>query len=384
MHNQAIINQPSFTGRDWRASVAKLGRTFAERAEVHDQAGEFVFDNYRDLRTAKMFSAGIPSELGGGAADYDEVADVIRELGRHCASTALVFAMHMHPVLLNVFKYRLGDQGAANTLRKLADGELVIATTGAGDWLGSSGTAREVDGGYSVCARKRFVSGAPGADLLVTSTTFESGGKREVLHFAIPLTADGVQVQNNWNTLGMRATGSNDVVLNDVFVPAAAIVGRRPAGVWHPLWEIIIPTALPLITAAYVGLAESAAELAIDAARRSNEDRASTVGEMSNELTIARLAFAEMVRRNDNLGFDPSVTLAGDMLSSKTIATNAAKRVVDFAAELVGGAAFFRGHALERMLRDVRASSFHPLPPRRQQAFCGRLALGRDPIEVET
>ena len=69
-------------------------------------------DNYEDLRRHKLFSAGIPADLGGGGAGYDELCAVIRELARHCGSTALSFAMHTHPVLVNVFKYLHGDERA--------------------------------------------------------------------------------------------------------------------------------------------------------------------------------------------------------------------------------------------------------------------------------
>lgn len=367
---------------DWNEIARTLGIAFGQRASEYDESDAFVAENYRDLGAHGMFSAGIPAELGGGGASYATLCDVVRELGRHCGSTALAFAMHTHPVLVNVFKYRRGDQTAAKTLEKLAANELVISNTGANDWLESSGTAVRVADGYRISARKHFVSGSPGADLLVTSATFVGENGREVLHFAIPFKTEGVEIVETWRTLGMRGTGSHDVTLNNVLVPEAAIFTRRPAGKWHPLWEAIIPTALPLITCAYVGLAEAAAQLATGAAKRNPAQLAPVAGEMLNELTVAQLALADMIRINDDHAFTPSLALTDEILTRKAIAARAIRQVVEIAAELVGGPGFYRGHAMERIVRDVRAMDFHPLPIRRQQLFRGRVALGVDPFQT--
>jgi acyl-CoA dehydrogenase len=84
----------------------------------------------------------------------------------------------------------------------------------------------------------------------------------------------------------MRATGSNDVTLEQVFVPEAAIVARRPAGVWHPMWNVILPTAMPLIMSAYVGLADAAVALARKTAAKRPDELAPVLGEMLNQHAI--------------------------------------------------------------------------------------------------
>ena len=366
----------------WVELVRSLGEQFSKRAADHDRAGSFVHDNYRDLRRHRFFSAGIPAPLGGGGASYEDLSRVIREIGRQCGSTALAFAMHTHPVAANIFKHLRGDEAATKTLRKLAQDELIIAGTGANDWLESSGTAQQVDGGYLVNARKRFVSGAAGADLLVTSASHETDDGAEILHFAVPFSASGVSLVETWDTLGMRSTGSHDVVLENVFVPGEKIVGRRPSGVWHPMWNVILPTAMPLIVSAYVGLAEAAAQQAVHAVRSKAGELAAAVGEMNNHLTTAQLALEDMVRLNGNHGFAPSDRLSSDILARKTIAAEAVKATVERAADLVGGAGYFRGNPIERIIRDIRAVHFHPLPARRQHAFNGRIALDLAPVPV--
>ena len=122
--------QAENTAADWVEIVRTLGEDFAKRAAGYDLNGEFVSANYRDLREHRLFSAGIPTELGGGGATYEELSGVIRELGRHCGSTALAFAMHTHPVAANVYKHLRGDEAATKTLRKIAGNEVIIAGTG--------------------------------------------------------------------------------------------------------------------------------------------------------------------------------------------------------------------------------------------------------------
>ncbi|MDX1488031.1 MAG: acyl-CoA dehydrogenase family protein, partial [Acidiferrobacterales bacterium] len=298
MNTTVLKLQAENTTRDWVEIARTLGQEFGKRAAGYDQSNKFAADNYRDLHEYRLFSAGIPSELGGGGATYEELCAFIRELGHHCGSTALAFAMHTHPVAVNVYKHLRGDKAATKTLRKLAANELIIAGTGANDWLESSGEAERVEGGYRVNAHKRFVSGAPGAQVFVTSVSHAGPEGREVLHFAIPFSSEGVRLVETWNALGMRATGSHDVVLENVFVPEASIVARRPAGVWHPMWNVILPTALPLIASVYVGLAEAAADLAISAAKHRQAELAPVVGKMINALTVAQLTLADMVRLN--------------------------------------------------------------------------------------
>ncbi len=366
--------------KSWEATARELGATFAERAAEVDRSGSFIADNYHDLRQHDLFWMGIPVEQGGGGASYPELAATIRELGRHCGSTALSFAMHTHPVAVNVFKHLRGDSGATRTLAKLAANHLVIAGTGANDWLDSSGRAVRVDQGFRVTAHKRFVSGAPGAQVFVTSARHDGDVGPEVLHFSVPFNADGIRIIETWDGLGMRGTGSHDVVMDDVFVRDEAIVTRRPAGVWHPMWDVVLPVAMPLITAAYVGMADSATALGRDAARRGGALLAGAVGEMTNALTVAEMALADLVRLTAEYGFVPGPATTAAVLARKAIATDSVKAAVELASELVGGPGFLKGHSIERIVRDVRAMHFHPLPARRQQEFAGRLALGLDPV----
>ena len=378
--NAAAVETIKADQPDWIQVARTLGPEFAQRAARHDRDGTFVADNYAQMKEARLFSAMIPAELGGGGASHANVCAIVRTLGKHCSSTALSFAMHSHPVLANVFKARRGDEMATAALQKIASNELIIAGTGANDWLASNGEAIAVADGYVVNAHKRFVSGGPGANLFVTSAVHDGDDGPEVLHFAVPMNSDGIEIQSNWDTIGMRGTGSNDIIMQGVFVQEAAVVARRPVGVWHPMWDVIVPIALPVIVAAYVGIAEKAAELAVNASI-GKPIVAPAIGNMLNELTTARLAFEDMVRMTDNLAFTPDISVTDAMLIRKSVAAKAAKATVEAAADISGGGAFFRDHPMERIVRDIRAIHFHPLPERMQQNFSGRLAIGLTAIE---
>ena len=366
--------------KTWKKLASELGEKLSENARDNDANKQFVFDNYNLLRENGFFKIAIPEKLGGSGATFEELCGVIREIGQHCASTALSYSMHTHPVAVNVFKHLRGDEKATATLQKIANDNLIIAGTGANDWLESSGEMTEVEGGYQVTAHKHFVSGSPGAQVFVTSANYEGENGTEVLHFAIPFSSPGITHHSNWDTLGMRATGSNDVTLDKVFVPESAVVARRPTGEWHPMWNVILPTAMPLIMSAYVGLADAAVSLAKRAAARKPVQLAPVLGEMLNQHTMAVIAHQDMIRLNQNHGFTPTNNLSSDILTRKTLVATAAQKTVELAAEIIGGAAFFKGHPMERILRDVRACHFHPLPYRRQYQISGRIALELDPI----
>jgi alkylation response protein AidB-like acyl-CoA dehydrogenase len=176
--------------QDWKRVVAELGSVFAERAAAYDGTDTFVAENYADIRATKLFSALVPQELGGGGLSYRETCGLIRDFGRACGSTALAFSMHQHLVAAAVWNYRHGKPGE-RLLRAVAEGERVLVSTGATDWLSSSGVLERCEGGYRVTAKKPFASGCIAGDLLVTSGQFtDPVAGCQVLHFSVSMAAE--------------------------------------------------------------------------------------------------------------------------------------------------------------------------------------------------
>src|SRR6202008_2493036 len=115
-------------------------------------------------------------------------------------------------------------------------------------------------------------------------------------HFPIALSSPGVSVVDNWRALGMRGTGSNDVLLEEVFVPDGSGGARRPAGRWSPLMFVVYSIAFPLVYCVYLGVAEAARDIALLEAGRRREARNVhvLVGEMQNELAAPHIGVRQM------------------------------------------------------------------------------------------
>jgi alkylation response protein AidB-like acyl-CoA dehydrogenase len=360
-------------GSYWIEVAHSLGEEFAGRAKAHDEGDAFVSRNYAALKERRVFSAAVPEELGGGGASHREIADMLRTLAQYCGSTALALSMHQHLIAAAIWKYRRGQGGDA-MLKKVAENQLVLVSTGAGDWLESNGSATKTDGGYLVSARKHFASQSTVGDILVTSAP----SMDEVLHFPLPMNAEGVTVLNDWSALGMRGTASHTVQLENVFVPDAAIALRRPRGVYHPVWNVVLTVAMPLIMSVYVGIAQKAAALSINHMRRKKTAKPQVpylIGEMNNDLVAAEIQLDDMLRIANNYDFEPIDQNGHDILTRKTNVANAAIRVVTKAMEIVGGEGFYRGFGLERLFRDVQAARYHPLPESDQVRFSGEYLL---------
>jgi alkylation response protein AidB-like acyl-CoA dehydrogenase len=179
----------------------------------------------------------------------------------------------------------------------------------------------------------------------------------------------------------MRATGSNDVVLDKVFVPESAVTLRRPKGRWHPFYNAVVTIATPITSAVYVGVIEAAREMAIKMAQRKRDDVAIQylAGEMDTALVAAQIALESMVAAVAEYEFPVVDQVASETAIKKTLIVRAVGEMMERAMELIGGAAFFRGVGFERLYRDAQAMRFHAMPEKRQLRHTGRLALGLDP-----
>jgi alkylation response protein AidB-like acyl-CoA dehydrogenase len=359
----------------------ELGPVFARRASEAADEDRFVADNFATLKASGLVEAGVPAELGGGGADIDELAAMLRTLAHHCGSTALAFSMHTHQVAIPAWRWTHQKATPVEPLLKRIAGERIfLLSSGGSDWIGGSGKAEKVEGGYRIDARKVFTSGAPTGDLFMTGAVLDTPEGPTVLHFGVPMSSPHVKVLDTWRALGMRATGSHDVLIEGHVVPEAAVAVRRKAGEWHPLFHIIATIAFPLVYSVYVGVAESARDLAVALARRKQPSRHTVdlAGRMETELGGARLALEHMlaaVRLNA-----PSASTVNQVMTGKALATRHAIAAVEYAMEMAGGVGFYRSAGLERKFRDIQAARYHPLQSGPQAEYAGAMALGL-PVE---
>ena len=373
----ALIEKPM--AKDWNKKAEEIAAAIAGHAAKHDADDSFVAEGFIALEDAGFFNALVPEELGGGGASVGEIADALRILGAACSSTALAASMHSHIVAVAAWRWK--NQGAPTDglLKRIAAEKLKLVSSGGSDWLKSAGTMEKVEGGYKLTARKAFASGSTVGNLLMTSAVYEDPADGPtVLHFAAPLKGEGVSIAPTWQTMGMRGTGSDDVVFDGAFIPDAAIAGKRPQGQWHMLFHIISMIAFALIYSAYLGVAEGARNRALELAKKRPQDPtlAQIVGEMENRLLAARLAHKRMVELAETGTPGPETT--SEAMQLRTLAGQAAIDTVAKAMEVAGGAAFYRKTGLERAFRDVQAARFHPLQEKPQLDLTGRVALGWD------
>ncbi|MET3960814.1 alkylation response protein AidB-like acyl-CoA dehydrogenase [Marmoricola sp. OAE513] len=355
-----------------------LAPTLTEHAVRHDADGTFVTESHAALREAGLLRAAVPTELGGDGATIADLAALQRELAHHCGSTALASSMHQHVVAFTAWRYRRGLPGAEATLRRVAEEGIVLVSTGGGDYTQPRGEAVKVDGGYRVSGTKRFASQSEVGTVMSTMFTYDDPERgRRVLNMAVPIAAEGITVADNWNTLGMRGTASNDLQVTDVFVPEDKVLADRPYGVIDAPLQVISSVAFPIVSAVYLGVAESAYQASLAFAGHRGEDPLvqRQVGLMANRLQVAGWALEGALRA---VGDDPAPsleTVAAVMTAKREIAL-AGVEVCDLAMEVAGGPAFFKGSPIERAYRDIRAAKFHPLSPEDTLVHAGRLALG--------
>jgi alkylation response protein AidB-like acyl-CoA dehydrogenase len=376
---ETLIDPSALAGNasDPLQTANRCGAFLAERAARHDQDGSWVAESFDHLRSAGLLAIGVPEELGGVGATISEIAMVQRELAKHCGSTALASSMHQHVTAFTAWRYRRGLPGAEGALRKVLDDGIVLLSTGGGDTTRPRGTAVKVDGGYNVSGHKRFVSQSPIGTVMSTMFAYEDPelGMR-VLNMSVPMSSPGIFVDSNWDTLGMRGTASNDVVLENVFVADERVIANRPHDQLDGPLQVMLSIAFPIISAVYLGIAEGARDHAV--AQVSDPHDTITqrnVGLMENRLRVAGWALEGALRA---VGDDPQPSM------ETVVAVMAAKReiglagleVVDLAMEVTGGRGFFRGSPIERAYRDIRAVKFHPLSFDATLVHAGQVALG--------
>lgn len=363
----------------WYEMADRIAVKIAASAVQHDREGSFVAGNYDLLREAGLIGAAVPVELGGDGLDYATLCAIVRRLGKSCGSTALAFSMHCHQVAAAAWRWEHLQAPTDGLLRRVAAENLVLVSSGGSDWLQGGGTATKVEGGFLINARKVFSSGCQAGNILMTSAVHDDPeAGPSVLHFGVPFSAEGVTILDTWDTIGMRGTGSHDVELKDFFLADAAVSGRRPQGKWHPLFHIISMIAFPLIYSAYLGVAESARDAALEVARRKPANAAliALAGELQNAFWTAETALDAMIRAAASASPGPETTSA--VMTGRTVAGRAAIRTAELAMEVAGGGAFYRGSVIERAFRDVQGARFHPLQEPAQRDLSGRLALGLD------
>jgi alkylation response protein AidB-like acyl-CoA dehydrogenase len=366
---------------------------FRQRAAGYDRTNTFFHEDLDELLRRDYLAAAVPRELGGLGLSLSEVGRQQRRMARYAPATALAVSMHLYWTGLAAELHRMGVTDHDWILTDTAAGEIFAAghaESGNDIPVALSTTrAERVEGGYRFYGRKHFGSLSPVWTRFGVHALDASDPENPVIVQGFVVRDDpGYEIVEVWDTLGMRATQSHDTRLDGVFVPDARISSITPAGSNDNAWNsLMVLWALTMIANVYVGIAERAFELAVEAAKSK-----STIGlergfyayhpmiqhrvaEMHLELDAMR-ALVDRIPADWEAGVDHGDRWPMQVMSAKWRATEGAKRVVDIAVDVAGGQAMFKAHELERLYRDVRAGGFHPGTVAFAHEVIGKTALG--------
>jgi alkylation response protein AidB-like acyl-CoA dehydrogenase len=388
------------------ALAERLAEDFATRASAHDREASYPHENIEALRDACYFAAPIPESLGGlGVTSVHDVLVASSRLARGDASVAIGVNMHLMALLQIVRRWQVAVASGnerrtaafAASMEAIAHHGIVMAAAiseRSQDLTRPGTTATRTASGWRIDGGKVFCTMSPAATHLYTAVTFAGDDGAERYGYAqIPVDTPGVVVHDDWDALGMRASGSNSITFEAVELPSAALRGGFPAGGVVPYMERNLTAGL-FHASASLGIAESAHAAAIEGLIRRNggmdEPRTRMLAaESSIELFACRSALARGASLVDEHyaanptsdGSDEELTaLFTEAQSAKTFLNEAAARIVDRALALSGGAGYLNGSPLARAYRDVRAGAFmHPLGANRAYELVGQVALGLEP-----
>jgi alkylation response protein AidB-like acyl-CoA dehydrogenase len=386
------------------AIAGELATQLAAQAAEHDRHGTYPFEAIDALKAAGYFAAPVPVELGGlGVSSAHDLVVASSRLARGDASVAIGVNMHLVAVL-NMERRRQVAVAAcaerrarafASSLEQIARDGVVLAAAisePGQDLTRPSTRATRTETGWRIDGRKMFCTMSPAAtDLYVAVSYADEEGTERYAYAMVATDAPGVVVHDDWDALGMRASGSNSVSLHGVELPESGVRGGFRAGDPLPYMERNLVAGL-FHAAASLGIAESADATARHGiAGRINGDARPRmqIAENAIDLAAARGALARAAALiDDHRAAHPAsdgapedvAALFAESQAAKAFVNEAAARVVERALALSGGAGYVNGSPLARAYRDVKAGSFmHPLGANRAYDYLGRVAVGEQP-----
>ena len=390
----------SFPLTERQAEFIKLAQglvvRFSTRAAEYDRTGNFPFANIADVRRMQLPRLVVPKDLGGWGANLLETVLCVETLAQGDGSTALAVTMHFQTLGHVAETHSWPDEIFARLCQEAVERGALVNYIATEPQLGSPSrggkpatTAQPVPAddprgpGWLLNGRKNFASLSPALDYLIVLATCADESE-QVAHF-VATPGPGLEIMETWDSLGMRATGSHDVLLHDVFVPADLMI---PAPVKDPDQKPAPNAWFPLtISAVYLGVAAAA----LTCAARYAHDRVPTaLGKpiATLETIQHRLGQAELLLHQARTQLhttadlwdrypDRRAELGPALMVTKVTATNHAVAIVDHCMRAVGGASMSKTLPLERYYRDVRGGLSHPIHDDRAYILLGQQALTR-------
>ena len=366
---------------------------FRGRAPDYDKDIRFCQEDFDELVGVEFLKAPVPKELGGLGMSLPEVGRELRRLAMYAPATAVAVNMHLYWIGVAADLWRAGDTSCEWMLRDCAAGEVFAAghAESGNDIPGllSTAKAERVDGGYKITGRKMFGSLSPvwtryGFHAMDTSDPEAP----KIVHGFLPREAIGYRIDATWDSLGMRASMSNDTIMDGAFCPdnlIGRVVPAGPAGLDMFVLALFANALLGLANV-YFGAALRARDLAIEGAHKKTSLAMTRsmayhphmqycAAEMDLQIEYVS-ALIEKVAADWANGVDHGMTWPAKIVGAKYTAVEAAKRIIDLAMDMSGGSGFYRANELERLYRDVRGGGFHPANAALTHEIVGKTAMG--------
>ncbi len=367
---------------------------FRQRAAGYDRENRFFTEDWEELKQAGYLLMAVPREIGGLGMPLSAICREQQRLAMYAPATALATNMHLYWTGVAADLLRAGDDSCRWMLEEAARGEVFAAGHGesGNDFplLASSARAERGDGGYTFWGHKIFGSLTPvWTRLGIHAMDTSDPASPRVVHAFMPRDTPGYTIKETWDTLGMRATRSDDTILDGAFVPDQYIARVLPAGLaGADLFVLaIFAWAETLFSNIYIGLAQRALDLAAAGVKKKTSVAMNgrsmayhpmlqyTIAEMIIELEAIG-AHADRVSQDWEMGIDHGGLWPAKLVALKYHCVESAKRVVDLAMDVSGGTGMFKTNELERLYRDVRCGGFHPANSAIVHEIVGKTGLG--------
>jgi len=364
-----------------------------QRAAGYDRENRFFQEDFDELKQAGYLRLNVPSEFGGYGFSLLQTCREQRRLAYRAPATALAINMHLYWVGIAADLYRMGDSSLTWMLEEAAAGEVFAAGHGevGNDLPGllSTSKAERVDGGYRFYGHKMFGSLSPVWTRFGLHAMDASDPERPtIIHAFMPRDTEGYEIKKTWDTLGMRATSSEDTILNGCFVADQYIGRKLPPGALDPFIASLFAWADLTMGNVYYAIALRARDLAVASARKKTSLAVSRsmayhpeIQHMAAQMTLEIDAVGphlDQIARDWSEGVDHGHQWPSKIVGAKYHAVESAKRVVDLAMDMSGGAGLYKTNELERLYRDVRAGGFHPANSALVHEIVGKTTLGID------
>ena len=378
------------------AACRRVAASLIEGASASDRDGQMCPASFEALEGEGVLAAFVPEALGGGGlSSVHDWTVLISEIARHDASVAIASNMHLGVSRGMSLAYAMSGGGEA-PLKAIAAAQMRICATATERGTDNLHPLTEAvaDGdGWKISGTKMFVTMSPIATHLAMNVRLRDDDGDFIASTMVPINTPGIVQGEDWDALGMRASGSQSIRFEGVKVPAGGVRKLSPWGEWSvPSLMNRALANLPLVGAS-LGIAEAACAEATALARSEGNERAGVhtlVAEAHMELELCRSVLSRAALNTDEFlqahktsprSMDDAYLFMQNYQMAKSLVNGAAIRCVNKAMDIVGGRSFGNTHVLSRLYRDARAAPFmQPGSPADARSFIGRVALGDHPV----